>query len=492
MTASVDSCVTKWPKRHRGIAAEHAIFACAVVLVLSSALLGGASQANALQQAAVEATSLPLLGLALYWLLIVGAPPGSRVALMLLCAILLLPVIQLVPLPYAVWSALPGRTVAKTIGNALHIGTGARALSLAPQETWRAFLALFPPAAMFLGALALGARQKQTLIVLWLVAATLGFVLGALQVLQGPQSSLYFYAVTNNRSTVGFFSNRNDQAAFLACTLPLAAAFSAAHVGLRNFRHRRRPSPKSIGLASLLYIPVGIVGVAVTFSRAGLLLLILALASCFMIFVRAGAIRGSWRKVAGIGAGAIVAVVAILFLGLGPILDRFNSTTPDDLRTQGWPVVLQAAQIYEPVGSGIGSFKTVYNTAEPLSMVSPVYFNHAHNDYLELWLETGWFGPILVLAFLAWLANRAFRIWSQPFAGYEAALPAASSIVVLLLVIHSWVDYPLRTETLSVLFAFACASIVGARADGTSRSYSATNMAGAREPVSGSGGSIHS
>jgi hypothetical protein len=38
-------------------------------------------------------------------------------------------------------------------------------------------------------------------------------------------------------------------------------------------------------------------------------------------------------------------------------------------------------------------------------------------------------------------------------------------LLVALLLAHSTVDYPLRTETIAVLFAFACATIVAWRPD---------------------------
>jgi O-antigen ligase len=84
--------------------------------------------------------------------------------------------------------------------------------------------------------------------------------------------------------------------------------------------------------------------------------------------------------------------------------------------------------------------------------VGPTYFNHAHNDYLELWLETGWLGAALLALFLVWFLLAAWRAWRA-----GTALSQGASAAVLLLLAQSAVDYPLRTETLAVLFAFCCA-----------------------------------
>src|SRR5271156_191024 len=42
-------------------------------------------------------------------------------------------------------------------------------------------------------------------------------------------------------------------------------------------------------------------------------------------------------------------------------------------------------------------------------------------------------------------------------------MAAACTLLVALLLAHSTVDYPLRTETLAVLFAFACATLAAWR-----------------------------
>jgi mannose/fructose/N-acetylgalactosamine-specific phosphotransferase system component IIC len=73
---------------------------------------------------------------------------------------------------------------------------------------------------------------------------------------------------------------------------------------------------------------------------------------------------------------------------------------------------------------------------------------------LELWLETGWIGAAIVLVFLAWFASAALRAWRT---GSDVA--RAASVAILLLMAESAVDYPLRTETLAVLFAFCCGTL---------------------------------
>jgi O-antigen ligase len=160
------------------------------------------------------------------------------------------------------------------------------------------------------------------------------------------------------------------------------------------------------------------------------------------------------------GVGSVVVIGVIAFFAAGPILDRFTSSGGDP-RFTGWPLVLAEAQRFLPLGSGIGSFQTVYLAAEPLNDVSPIYFNHAHDDYLEVLLETGFVGVALFAIFALWLAARIARIWTSR----GDIMGSACTLVILVLMAHSLVEYPLRTEALAVLFAFACSTIAVWRPD---------------------------
>jgi hypothetical protein len=59
---------------------------------------------------------------------------------------------------------------------------------------------------------------------------------------------------------------------------------------------------------------------------------------------------------------------------------------------------------------------------------------------------------------VAWFLVRAFVVWFGRN-GEGRNLAAALTVVVLLLLAHSLLDYPLRTESIEALFAFACGTI---------------------------------
>ncbi len=452
-TAADHSADRGWAAARRALAgggeAGSALFVGALLLELAAAIAGGASQANALSLMAVQLASLPLLFVGLYLALAGGAPRAARWPLLLLAAVVAVPLLQLLPLPADVWTRLPGREPAARIVAAVGLGRPMLPFSLAPTETWRALLALAPPAAMFVGVSMLGETQRRAMAALWLALALASLTLGAMQALRGADSALYLYAITNAGSPVGVFANRNHQAALLYALIPVAAAFAARWGG-------RVESRQALGvLLAALFVVLAIVGVAATRSRAGVVLAGAALVGATAVLLRGGTSRRDWRGAATLGVGALAAVGAVLAVAAGPIAARFGEG--GEPRFTGWPLTLKAAANYLPLGSGIGSFQTVYGQIEPLEQVSPIYFNHAHNDYLELWLETGVAGAAVLAGFAVWLAWRLLAVWRRREGD---ALAAAASVTVLLLLAHSAVDYPLRTESLAVLFAFACACLI--------------------------------
>nr|WP_245161535.1 O-antigen ligase family protein [Brevundimonas alba] len=210
-----------------------------------------------------------------------------------------------------------------------------------------------------------------------------------------------------------------------------------------------------------------VIGLAAIRSRAGVILFGPAvIASLLAAWIAAGRGRPKPALIA-LAGGAAVAVAAVALFALPPILARFEVQSAPEGRFEGWPIVAAAAETHLPLGSGIGSFDAVFRSVEPLEQLDPTFFNHAHNEYLETWLEAGWPGALLILAFLVWYGRRLWSAW-RAGPSRERDLQRAASIALLVMLAHSAVDYPLRTATLACLFAL-CAAILEKAARPTER-----------------------
>ena len=364
-------------------------------------------------------------------------------------------------------------------------------LSLAPAATWLSVLSLLPTFAIFLGVLQLDYAERRLLSLVALAMGFLSVLVGLTQVAQGPSSSLRFFEFTNAQEAVGFFANRNHFAAMLYTLTLLAAAWTGNNgIAFGLEKNRTKFSTASIvsQLASFCILTVLIGAQVVTRSRAGMILALGALFGAFLL-IRQGqratnGMRPTWLMV---GAASLAVVLSFQF-SLYRALDRFALDTTPDARIAFARNTIEAAKTFMPFGSGVGSFVPVYATFEkPRDLIAGGYANHAHDDFLEIWLETGVAGLILILLFVTWVLWRSLQVWRRSYVGglqIDRFLVRASTLAILLLLFHSIADYPLRTGSMMALFAFLCALLIPPRDDLISDPPEAARVARTPRPAS--------
>lgn len=436
---------------HRARFSERLGFYLSALLVLSALTLGGRSAGTPLSEALFQILAIWLL----IWMAMARRTAAesrlSTAAVTLVLATLVAAFLQLVPLPYGLWATTSGAPDAAAVLDAAGIPARWRPLTLDASATRETILALLPPVALFFAMLELNAEDRQKLAIIIVVVTAASIVLGLLQ-FASQTSSLYPYKTTHQGFSVGFFTNRNHQADLTLIGALLASAL---------YRSRRDSMPQSpvlgglIGAAVFALVVVNLVAAA---SRTGLALAVPTLVACALIVLGA---RKAGRALL-IAAAAVVTIGAMLVFVrpdvVESVLGRFGADS--DLRFWIWPVTIELIGQYLPFGSGLGTFVPVFETAEELNMVSDRYVNHAHNDYLEIALEMGVAGIVLMLAFallFVWAVVAALRRdWPTRYVPLTAA--AGAGIAVLLA--HSLVDYSLRTSALAITFAVLMGSLM--------------------------------
>jgi O-antigen ligase len=428
--------------------------------VVTLALLFGGGGTYGWSDAVVQLAALPLLAWALFKLTPSQLGRHGQWAIILLCAIIAWPLLQLIPMPPSLWSGLPGRGEIASGYEAAGMTLPWLSLSLYPSATWLGLISLLPATAVFLAMASLERRSRRVVIVLIFVIVLGSVVVDMVQIMGGKDGPLQFYNA--NDRAVGFFANANHNAAFLYSAIPFSTAWIIGLV--RDHRQNR-----GIGLALLALLVVTIIiGVTVTRSRAGMALLFVAVLSSLLLAWRHDQGQSS-RRLLHIAVGANLAALLLAFqFGFVGFMQRFEYEGFENLR---WPVsqiTSRAAIANLPFGSGFGTFTPVYEQFAPRTLLldGRFYVNHAHNDWLELWLTGGIPAIALLVAFLAWLVAAIVRVWKsgEPEAPtLDLALAQAASIVIVLLLLHSALDYPLRIAAVTVLFAIACAYLIPGR-----------------------------
>lgn len=417
------------------VTTEFKLIAALLALAL---LIGGAGIGFPLLETVLEAAALGLLAYLIVTRRRLHFNAVSAAALIILAAMILVPLLQLVPLPPAVWRTLPGRRFAVDLDTALGWAVW-RPLTFDVESTVRSALRLLAPAAIFFSALILPTVDRVRL--LWIVVAfgTASAVLGLVQF--GTGGAFTPYSSAHLGYSLGLFVNRNHQAAFILATMPICAALVSIHAHIRQSNHL------PVVVLAVAALIVDALSVLATTSRMGLALLPIALgASLLLLFV-----RPTPRNVLIPTLGSVTALVLFVVVngGVTRSLSRFSSVSEG--RFSFWADVSWALKHYGLAGTGIGTFVPVYASAESLESVGPALVNHAHNEYLEVLLDAGLVGGLLTAVAIGFFVFVAWRMLRRRDESWPLALACIVAITILL--IAALVDYPIRMPAVAAAVA---------------------------------------
>ena len=381
--------------------------------------------------------------------------PAKQLLLLAIVAIAVV-ALQMAPLPPAVWSGLGPRHNLVEGYRALGLALPALSLSMTPAASLDSLLGLIPPLAIFCSIVRLKAYRPSWLAIGLVAGTVAGILIGALQVASASseQSPWYLYEETNVGTAVGFFANANHMATLLVVTLPFLAAIAAS---ARRASMQRYSAVLALTIGAALLM---LVGLALNGSLAGYGLALPVVAASALIILPSGS-RLRLGAVALAGALLIAAVIGLEATSIGSSKLGSEATTSVQSREDILATTSRAMRDFLPFGSGLGSFRQVYQLYERPDQVTNTYVIHAHNDYAELALETGAAGILLMLLFLAWWAVAVWRVWRTAEAGPFAR---AASIASAAMLVHSLVDFPLRTAAMSACFAMCLALLADRRA----------------------------
>ena len=431
-----------------------------------SLLLGGGTSGGFLSDAILELLTLPVLLYSAWCLLRAGTPLPARRALIFCAALAAVPLLQLIPLPPGLWTALPGRA---PVAEAARLAFGAprwEPLTLTPASTAQAALSLVPAFAMFGITLLMTPGDRRKLSIVAIAACVIEALLGIAQIAGGPASSLRPFQTTSLDAAVGLFANPNHFALAITVAIVLAAAWSATALQAMMDRSPRRSvdsGPIAVAFLAATATFVFFIGVIASRSRAGLALSLLALASGLTVapWRPAGwGLRRMLAIVAGCAATIIVAALVLAPAQFAALITRFVEGGGYGDRLVFAVKTAAIARQSLPFGTGVGSFVPVYALHEDATSTTTAIVNRAHCDWIEIVLESGVFGALFLATFCIWFARSALRVWRQSVppggATIDLALVRAATLIIALIGLHSLIEYPLRTAGMAAFFALAC------------------------------------
>lgn len=110
------------------------------------------------------------------------------------------------------------------------------------------------------------------------------------------------------------------------------------------------------------------------------------------------------------------------------------------------------------IGQGAGAFEVTYPHYADESV--RLHFDHAHNDYLQFFIEYGAIGTLLLAAFVGWALYFAMAALWQTKSLFRNGLGLGISMGIASLMIHSFSDFNLQIPANAATFITLCAIAV--------------------------------
>ena len=370
------------------------------------------------------------------------------------------PLLQLLPLPEFLWRLLPGHSEYVTVleqfapAGAAH---SMRTISIVPVATEVGWLALLPPLACFFAAQWLHPGHVVRLLLAMAIFSGLEALMGLLQVRAGRDSIVYWLSDIAYGTATGTFVNHNHFAAMLAMTLPVIIGLLVYTI--RYGRRRMRPAafafdPDALSQRVIVFASAMLILLCLLFthSRAGIATALagLAFSSILLGRVRGGLKYANWI----VGALVISGIAVAALIGLSPILRGFS---PEQLGLSGEgrlalsAATLRAAIEFLPFGSGLSTFADVFPRFQ--SDVFGGYIDHAHNDYLQLFMEVGLAAPVIVALALAAYVIRVSELLRRDSRRSFTVLQIAAGVGLLPMILHSMFDFGIHMPANAMWFA---------------------------------------
>ncbi len=408
---------------------RHLLFTGAALLLLAVQFLFGGVHVDRLRLIQIGLFSLAALAMIL-------SPPRLRPATFTLPWLLLLSLllIQIVPLPAMLAELLsPGAYQAALEACSVSgLDCGWTRLSLNPFGTKTALLDILSGLA-FLSILARAFRSGTSpLAGVWLllVMGLFQVAYGAVQTF-GAEQKIWWWTQEFKQYKgylTGTYINKNHLAGFIGLAAPMC--FGAA---LAKFKTRDRPIAIVFAFGGLIMLA----GLPLTGSRGGVVSLALATAVVCILMQ----IKKNSRLSMPIQAAILVLCACAAWFGL-KLSSR--SALEEFFRPELWQAVLPMLKDFPLTGVGLGAFSQGAYPYLPPSMSGATPPIHAHNDWLQLALETGLPGLALFLAG-AWLFMRRFLDhWSRSEDPTATGLGLGMIWALTYMAAHSLFDFNLR------------------------------------------------
>ena len=282
------------------------------------------------------------------------------------------------------------------------------------------------------------------------ILALYGFVIAALALLQGvaPNGKLYWLRQPRIGGWIyGPYVNHNHYAGLMELLLPIPLILSCTHLA-----HEKERIAAGIAAAAMTGT------VFLCGSRGGMLAILAEFVVLAVVVFRQ---KKGARLAVGVGAFAVVLLTLLTWLGGKELTARVTSISTEARSELSGGIRLtidrDALHMFrdKPVlGWGLRTFPVVYPQFR--TFYTNFFVNEAHNDFLQLLVETGLIGFSTMVWFLIVLYRNAFRKVGNWMSDLSGAVTLACLLGVTGILVHSALDFNLQIPANAALFYVFC------------------------------------
>jgi len=279
-----------------------------------------------------------------------------------------------------------------------------------------------------------------------------GAVVALFAVLQGmaPNGKVYWIRTLEQGGLIyGPYVNHNHYAGLMEMLTPFPLVLAATH-----FTDGGRKIAVA-GIAALMAASIFLSG-----SRGGMAAFVAQMVVLSVLLTRKR--EGNWKQPLMLGAFLVMVIVFLLWMGNNELTRRLISIHSEARQEINGGVRLTIDRdclrmlMRRPfLGWGLGTFPIVY--PEFRSFYTNMFVNQAHNDYLQLLVETGLAGFSIAVWFLVLVFRQAagkLKNWTENASG---ALTVAAMLGCVGILVHSFLDFNLQIPANAALFYVLCA-----------------------------------
>ena len=279
-----------------------------------------------------------------------------------------------------------------------------------------------------------------------------GVVVAAFAVLQGlaPNGKLYWVRTLEQGGAIyGPYVNHNHYAGLMEMLTPFPLILAAT-----RFTDGNRKIAMA-GIAALMAASIFLSG-----SRGGMAAFVAEIVVLGVLLVRKR--EGSWKQPLMLGVFLAMVIFFLVWMGGNELTRRLTSIHSEAREEISGGVRLAIDRdclrmfVKRPfLGWGLGTFPIVYPQFR--SFYTTLFVNQAHNDYLQLLVETGLAGFSIAVWFLVLVFRRAAGKLKDWTANASGALTVAALLGCVGILVHSFLDFNLQIPANAALFYVLCA-----------------------------------